>query len=85
MSNDKILACGCAVNAHKMVDGKKVLCCVTHGCEEVAEQPDLTGRVARYSYCNKTRESVDYTKLAFFEYRKGREFDGYYCGCQGWS
>lgn len=63
-------------------------CCVicfgfTDKAELVAEQPDLTGRIALCSPCKKPVPSSD--KLPFFNYRPTVDTDSYYCGCRGWE
>ena len=79
-----ILECGCAENCrirHKDYNG---LGCIEHGPKPpLAEQPDLTGRVAICFPSCPTAPSD--TCLPFFKYRAGRESDSYYCGCMGWD
>lgn len=47
------------------------------------KRPDLTGRKAKCSYGDKIVDSK--WSLPFFNYRPGKEFDEYYCGCWGWE
>ena len=44
---------------------------------------DLSGRNAMCPYCEKRVQSG--WGLAFFEYKKDRGIDTYYCGCRGWD
>lgn len=79
-----MMKCGHASNATK--NGKP--CCViciglTPDAEIVADTPDLTGRIARCSYCKK--EAPSSLGLAFFLHLPDREYDDYYCGCCGWD
>ena len=63
----KILACGCAPNARRLMpDGSSVPSCVVHDCIKPAPTPDLAGREAR-CYCGTARPSS--FDLAFFESR----------------
>ncbi len=79
-----MMACGCvAQGTHK---GEPV--CVSHmgilpGAYEVAETPDLAGRVAVCVDCRRERESA--TALAFFTHDPDRDRDTFYCGCRGWN
>ena len=79
-----MLKCGCrAVGSVQAADGTRAPYCVTHGCSEIAPDPDLTGRQARCPYCKKVRDSsVD---LPFFSMRDDQPFDSFYCGCRGWD
>ena len=57
--------------------------CAICGCMEVAETPNLEGRIAKCSYgCNPVPSKVG---LAFFKHQPDKEFDQYYCGCYGWD
>jgi len=79
----KMMTCGHAANAKRWAEGTWVDCCGICSCVEVAETPDLTGRVAKCSYGGKPVPSS--TDLAFFKHRPDQEFDEYYCGCFGWD
>lgn len=74
-----MMKCGHTANA---VSGGKPICVIC-GCTEIAEQPNLKGRKARCSYCD--RECDSSTALPFFEHKPESEFDEYYCGCWGWD
>ena len=53
-------------------------------CGDVAEkEPPIENRQAECSYCSKKEKSS--FSLPFFRYRPNREFDEYYCGCEGWD
>lgn len=75
-----LMKCGHTANA-ETYDGRPY--CIICGCEEIMPKPDLTKRKARCSFCGKEVDS-DYN-LPFFEYRKDKETDSYYCGCGGWD
>ena len=84
MEETVFMKCGHAANAETYVNGKKVPCCAICNCIEVEEhKPDLTGRMARCVDCGR-REPSDWY-LPFFEYRKDKDEDEYYCGCYGWD
>lgn len=87
LQKTRLMACGCSSNAYMWDKNQEryVPSCAVHGVTEIAlEPPTLTGRQARCSMgCKKTRASN--LNLAFFEYRSGKEFDLYYCGCRGWD
>ena len=81
-----MMECGHAANAE---DSKGNPCCavcvgIHPGAEKVAKNPpDLTGRMAKCTYCSATVPSSP--KLPFFEYCPQIERDSYYCGCRGWD
>lgn len=86
---EKILKCGCAPVA-KDEQGNHV--CITHGCREEAPidlDKALEGREAKCAYCGVKCLSKNHPGFIglppFFEYLPDREFDRYYCGCQGWD
>ncbi len=81
-----MLACGHSANA---VDENGNPCCAIcfglkdGASETVVKTPDLKGRKAKCSMCDRTEpSSID---LAFFEYRPEKPTDLYYCGCKGWD
>lgn len=81
-----LMKCGHVANA-VTEDGKPV-CVLCIGIDPKAQEidkeiPDLTGRKAKCSICGKAKESS--FDLPFFDYRKDRETDEYYCGCFGWD
>lgn len=79
-----LMTCGCAAQGTSRVNGEFQPCCVTHMCTTVSmEQVDLSGRKAKCAYCPAMRDSD--LNLAFFEYRKDRSTDIFYCGCYGWE
>jgi hypothetical protein len=86
-----MMQCGHAANAtvKDKETGESKPCCVicagiSAGWDVVATSPpDLSGRKAKCSYCNRTRDSA--ISLAFFEHRPDEAFDDYYCGCRGWD
>jgi len=66
----------------------KIYCCascfgITEDGKIIDNQPDLTGRKAKCSYCDKVRDSS--FDLPFFSYQPDKEFDNFYCGCMGWD
>ena len=81
-----MMVCGHSANA-KTEDGSPV-CVICYGivpgADQVAEQPNLTGRVARCCY-GKHGEVPSNTNLPFFSHRPEKEYDEYYCGCMGWD
>jgi hypothetical protein len=83
-----MMKCGHAANAKDTNTGAPVcVICVGiyPGATEVDDSPpDLTGRMAKCTYC-KTTQPSDPEKRPFFEYRPNCEFDNYYCGCRGWE
>jgi hypothetical protein len=80
-----MMKCGHAANA--TIDGKRacVLCVnIRAGWDEVSvEEPDLSGRAARCSYCKHS--TVSSVSLPFFEHKPKHKYDAYYCGCRGWD
>ena len=89
-----LMKCGHVANATTDIpdsDGSGKLtihCCavcigLTKDAKIVGEQPDLTGRKAKCSYCDKVRDSS--FDLPFFSYQPDKEFDNFYCGCMGWD
>lgn len=77
-----LMKCGHAPNA---IDGDGRNCCVICMCAEPADSaPDLTNRKAVCVYGNH-KEVASSFDLAFFEYKKDKEKDNYYCGCYGWD
>lgn len=81
MINDyPLMKCGHTANAES--NGKP--CCVICDCFEIADtKPNLEGRKARCTYCNKMTDSS--YNLPFFEYQANKTYDEYYCGCRGWD
>ena len=80
---------GCGHSSSAESDGKPI-CAICFGLDPGAEvvmskemTPDLTGRLARCPSCEKIVDSS--LELAFFRYRKSDKYDGFYCGCRGWS
>lgn len=81
-----MMECGCIANATQQgfTDAEAVPACAIHGATEVADMPDLEGRVATCSSCRLMVASNP--RLPFFQYRgPGDAKDSYYCGCRGWS
>jgi hypothetical protein len=78
-----LMKCGCAPNA---TSGGEPICSIHREATPMPESevPDFSTREAKCSYCNRI-EASDPKMLAFYEYRKGEEFDRYYCGCLGWN
>lgn len=82
------MKCGHVANATTKVNGVEIHCCVIcapnkNAYEINTDIPDLTGRRAKCSYCEKsTTSSFD---LPFFEHKPDSEFDEYYDGCFGWD
>lgn len=79
-----LMKCGHTSNA-KDNNGNPV--CVICGCKDVEKETEgsdgLEEREAECCYCGKTVKS-SYT-LAFFEHRKDKPKDEFYCGCRGWD
>lgn len=81
MENRPIMKCGHSASG-TTIEGKPY--CVICNCDELAEmKPDLTGRQAKCCFCGETVESNE--QLPFFEYRAKKDYDLYYCGCEGWD
>ena len=82
-SEKKMMACGHAENG--TCDGKPccVICMGTPESMTEAVPPNLERRTAICPYC-KSKVQSDMS-LAFFEYRPGKDYDSYYCGCRGWD
>lgn len=83
MNTVPMMACGHAASAKSM---GRDCCSICFGLDpkafEVAESPNLEGRVARCSDCANTRPSA--VSLPFFSYRPA-SVDRFYCGCRGWN
>ena len=80
-----VMKCGHAAMA-ELDDGRPVcpICYgIVPGADEPAEQPRLDGRFARCVYCGRVEPSSP--NLPFFEWRKSKPEDSYYCGCRGWD
>lgn len=61
-------------------------CCVICDCRisvEGDKRPILEGRKAKCDMC-KNKTDSRYT-LAFFKHCPEKEYDKFYCGCQGWN
>lgn len=89
-----MMKCGCDTNAVRNSDQKPV--CIAHygispGADEVMEVlPDLTGRMAKCTYCHHLHPSDDptgsgYKSLPFFVWQPEAEHDKWYDGCLGWN
>lgn len=79
-----LMKCGHTANAERSGKPVCLICCgIKDGADKLAEEPDLTNRQARCSYCNKTQQSS--INLPFFEHRPDNTEDKYYCGCGGWD
>ena len=78
--------CGHAQNGHLVnyKSGESRPCCVICDCTEIIDKPDLSNREARCCYCRAVKPS-DSDGLPFFRHWPNREYDEYYCGCQGWN
>lgn len=78
---ENLMKCGHVAMAH---DSRGNPYCVICDCSELAgDKPSLEGRVAKCSYCSAEQPSS--YSLPFFEYRKNKSTDEYYCGCKGWD
>lgn len=81
MKDRPLMKCGHTAQG-TTADGKPY--CVICDCAEVEnDTPDLTGRQAKCCYCGRVAKS-DYD-LPFFEAKPDKDFDEYYCGCEGWD
>ena len=79
-----MLTCGCAAAGTLQRPGEPAYVgCGLHNCNEVVDEPDLTGRTAHCSYGGS--EVPSSTKLAFFQHQPNQKHDSYYCGCCGWD
>lgn len=79
-----LMKCGHVANGVKLVDRKRIPCCIICGCTEPSKsQMNLTNREAICADChNKTKSKAD---LPFFKYRPDQKYDSYYDGCYGWD
>lgn len=80
-----LMKCGCSAQGR---DGNGNPVCAVHfgihpGATEVADTPDLSGRMAKCTYCANERPSD--ISLAFFTHTPNKPKDNYYCGCYGWN
>lgn len=82
-----LMECG---HASQGVNGlNKPVCVICIGIDQRAsipaeKPPDLTGRKAVCSSCDKRANS--HFNLAFFSYKGSKSAtDSYYCGCRGWD
>ena len=81
MDIKRLMKCG-HMGYGETSDGKPY--CVICMCGETAEEePNLEGRQASCIYCSKKEKSS--LSLPFFEHQPTKEFDKYYCGCEGWD
>lgn len=96
------MACG---HSAQGIDGNGdpvcVICFPDPKSRQVAEGPDLAGRMARCSYSRGTGEHAvglpgrgwravpqpvpSSTSLPFFKHQPDKAEDSYYCGCWGWD
>lgn len=73
----------CGHTAQAVDDNGKPICAICL-CEEVEDKlPNLDGRKAKCLYCDKETRS-DFG-LPFFGFEPDKEYDKYYCGCEGWD
>ena len=54
-----------------------------HKCHRGIDLPPVQTNVKYCSYCGHEKKSS--FDLPFFEYRKDKKTDEYYCGCKGWD
>jgi len=82
MDERPLMHCGCVAQA---VDGANRPVCLMHQCRKLAREqaPNLDGRMARCTDCQRTTESS--TSLPFFKHHPTGGWDTYYCGCRGWN
>ena len=80
-----MMRCGHSANSMKQIAvDDEIPCCTICDCDEPSfVQPDPTGRKAKCIYCNNTVDSK--LGLAFYRYIPNRQYDSYYCGCEGWD
>ncbi len=87
--NPPLMACGHTANAHdEQGNPVCVICTGIHpGADQVAEKPDLTGRMAECLGCRHTppTQTQSSWNLPFFRYQPGQQTDSYDCGCYGWD
>ncbi len=82
-----LMKCGHAANA---TNGRGLPSCaicagLTPDAEQIAETPDLTGRMAS-CFTQRCKSFVPSSlDLPFFEYRPDKAEDKFYCGCLGWD
>lgn len=83
--NKPIMMCGHAANGVSNNAPCCVICCNIVDGWNIPNTANtaLEGRKAQCAYCNRTRESDP--NMAFFEFRKNKPTDSYYCGCRGWD
>lgn len=69
---DTYMKCGCVAQGVLTSKGgvaldKPIPACVVHDCTEIADKPDLSGRMAKC--CDKSQVRPSSFDLAFFEYQ----------------
>ena len=100
--SDTYMACG---HSAQGVDGNGnpicAICFPDPKSRQIADAPDLSGRMARCSYAKGTGDHTvgrpgrgwravpqpvqSSTSLPFFKYLPDKPEDSYYCGCWGWD
>lgn len=85
-----MMKCGHAANATTKRDGKDIPSCVICSPKPEAtiidDAPDsLEGRMAKCAYRDCKSAQPSSSNLAFFEHKKDKPTDEYYCGCRGWD
>ena len=76
----------CGHRANATDSSGKECCAICYGSPEgveISETPDLTGRIAKCTYCGSEEKSS--IGLPFFCYAPRLPKDEYYCGCRGWD
>mgnify|MGYP007049958236 FL=1 len=81
MEYEYLMDCGHVVYTQK--DYQKPYCAICDCAKVLSKEPDLHGRIAKCCYCS--REKASNFSLPFFKYNEGKEYDSYYCGCEGWD
>lgn len=81
----ELMKCGHTANATQISkDGTKKPCCIICNCIEVDDdKPDLIGRKAKCTDCGNIE--ISSYDLPFFKHNRGKQYDGFYCGCRGWN
>ena len=86
INKNRVMKCGHKAIACVIKDGKKIYCCPICRGEDAftpINKPNTTGRQAKCIYCGRTCKSS--YELAFFQHKPQKQFDEYYCGCEGWD
>lgn len=87
MSKKQIfMTCGHTANSKIWYNNEQHPYCAICGCSTTLNdfnKVDFTKRKMKCSQCGLTRTSIP--TEAFFKYQPDKEYDSFYCGCDGWD